>query len=88
MAKFFKDIFVQKFASTMVLILDGNSDNGLHVWKKSRICEFSRPNQMPLTNEKTEIAPDVRTYLWATIQYKYHGKHLRTGLVSIYLEQF
>ena len=58
----------------MVLILDGNSEHVAHAWrimvfseKKKTICDYSRSKQMPKTEQITEIAPHVRTYLWVTI---------------------
>ena len=56
---------------TIVLILDGNSDEHVaHVCRKiglfgekNRICSCSRSNQMPQKNQITEIAPHARIYL-------------------------
>ena len=45
--------------------------------KKKTICAGSRINQKPYTGQITEIAPYVRTYLWGTIQYKYHDTHVK-----------
>ena len=63
----------------MVLILDGDSLNVAHAWwkiglsgYKYPICAGSRTNQTPYTGQITEIAPYMRTYLWDTIEYKYH----------------
>ena len=37
--------------------------------KKYPICDCSRSNQMPWTDQTTEIAPYERTYFWVTISY-------------------
>ena len=41
-------------------------------------CDYSQPNQMPLTDQRTEIAPFVHT-----IQYKYHVKTARKSRIFI-----
>ena len=41
--------------------------------EKDQICAGSRTNLKPYTGQITEIAPYVRTYLWDSILYKYHG---------------
>ena len=53
----------------MVLILDGNTENFAHAQKKlglfrekKSICDYSRSNQMPKTDQLTEIAPYVPIY--------------------------
>ena len=59
----------------MVLILDGNSERvghalrkiGLFGEKKSDLWLHSRSNQMPETDQITDIAPYVLTYFWVTI---------------------
>ena len=58
----------------MVLILDGNSEHNAHAFKKNRsfriknpICDYSRSDKIPETDQITEIAPYVRTYVLVTI---------------------
>ena len=53
----------------MILILDGNSENVAHAWRKvdrfgeeKSIGDFSRSYQMSYTDQIIEIAPDVHTY--------------------------
>ena len=41
--------------------------------KKNPNCDFTRSNQMPETDQLTEIDLYMRTYFWVTIQYKYHA---------------
>ena len=64
----------------LVLILDGTSLHVAHTWWKIGlfgwtypVCDCSQTNQTPYTGRIIEIAPYVRTYLWVTILYKYHG---------------
>ena len=45
--------------------------NMLRMHEEKKDCNFSRSYQMPYTDPITEIAPYVRTYSWATIQYEY-----------------
>ena len=40
---------------------------------KRSISDCSRSNQMPQTEQITQIAPHVRAYFWVNILYKYHG---------------
>ena len=46
-----------------------------HAWKKifleKKCCDFSRYNQMPSTDQRTEMGPNVCTYFWVAI-YKYN----------------
>ena len=35
--------------------------------------DSARSNQMPLTDQITEIATYLRTYFWVTLQYRYHA---------------
>ena len=63
-----------KSSLPIVLILNANSDHVSHVWRKIGLlgcknskCDFSRSNQIPLTDQTTEAAPYVCTYFWVTI---------------------
>ena len=40
---------------------------------KNPIFDGSQSFEMSYPDQMTEIAYNVRTYFWATIQYKYHG---------------
>ena len=55
--------------AAVVLILDGNSEHVAHVCEKiglfgekNLICACSKSNQMPYTDQITEIASSVHTY--------------------------
>ena len=57
------------WVSSMVYILDGNSEHGAHAKEKKLLWgenTLSLYNQMSLTDQITEIAPYVRTYFWGT----------------------
>ena len=76
----------------MVLILHGKSEHAeqeIRCFRMTRksdviICYCSRSNQMPYTDQITDIAPDVRTYFRvipsniSTMKnaLKYHGKFI------------
>ena len=46
------------------LILDKKGRRKICLFlRKNLICDFSRANQMPLTDQITEITPTVRTYI-------------------------
>ena len=65
----------------MVLILDGISEIGAHVWRNlcSLICLRHLIGSREVTNpiifsEKTYIPSCVCNLFWVTIKYKYHGR--------------
>ena len=56
----------------MVLILDCSSGHVAHAWRNIRsICDCSRSNQMPYSDQIRQNARYVRSYFWVTILYKY-----------------
>ena len=69
--------------ANMVLISVGNSEHVAHAWRKIDLfgeknpnCDVSRSNQIPYSDQITEIDLYVRTYFWVTIWNKYHDAHI------------
>ena len=56
----------------MVLIIDGNSEQFAHVWRKYAFTKkFIFVNALDLN----KFTQHERTYFWITIYFKYHGVH-------------
>ena len=54
------------------MVVNGNSEYVAHAWKKMVFLE--KKNLCKFPKQIKSVCPDVRTYFWVTIYYKYYGK--------------